>query len=165
MLLFFHTRPGTERLRRGQDAGGAGRLVPGIPLCRTAAGSRAGAVAEHAGALYPPGYASVRGGVRDGRCREGRGAALAGRNGAQEADAQVSYQALRMQNARRAVREARPVRTHRDGERGGGDGEKENRIITIFKIEQLRFKMLIIEFHKKVGSHMGSDLSFEMLSK
>ena len=38
-----------------------------------------------------------------------RSAALAGRNGAQEVDAQIPYQALRMQNARRAVREARPV--------------------------------------------------------
>ena len=89
--------------------------------------SRAGAAAEHAGALYPPGHAPVRGGVRDGRCREGRGVALAGRNRAQEADAQVSYQALRMQNARRAVREARPVRTRQNGERGGGDGEKERK--------------------------------------
>ena len=112
------------RLRRGQDAGGAGRLVPGIPLCRAAAGSRAGAAAEHAGVLYPPGHAPVREGVRDGRCREGRGTALAGRNGAQEADAQVPHQALRMQNARRAVREARPVRARQNGERGGGDGEE-----------------------------------------
>ena len=84
------------RLRRGQDAGGAGRLVPGIPLCRAAARSRAGAVAEYAGTPYPPGHASVRGGVRDGRCREGRGAALAGRSRAQEADAQVPHQALRL---------------------------------------------------------------------
>ena len=44
--------------------------------------------------------------------------ALAGRNGAQEADAQVPHQALRPQNARRAVREARPIRARQDGERG-----------------------------------------------
>ena len=53
--------------------------------------------------------------------------ALTGRNGAQETDAQVPHQALRLQNARRAVREARPVRARQDGERGGGDGEKEKR--------------------------------------
>ena len=125
-----HTRGRAHgtRLRRGQDAGGAGRLVPGIPLCRATAGSRAGAAAEHAGALYPPGHAPVRRGIRDGRCREGRSAALAGRNGAQKADAQVPHQALRLQNARRAVREARPVRARQDGERGGGDGEKETTV-------------------------------------
>ena len=50
--------------------------------------------------------------------------ALAVRNGAQEADAQVPYQAIRLQNARRAVREARPVRARQDGERSGGDGEE-----------------------------------------
>ena len=100
--------------------------MPGVPLCRAAARSRAGAAAEHAGTLYPPRHASVREGVRDGRRRERRGAALAGRNGAQEADAQIPYQALRLQNARRAVREARPIRARQDGERGGGDGEKEN---------------------------------------
>ena len=44
--------------------------------------------------------------------------ALAVRNGAQEADAQVPYQAIRLQNARRAVREARPIRARQDGERG-----------------------------------------------
>ena len=57
-----------------------------------------------------------------------RSAALAGRNRAQETDAQIPYQALRMQNARRAVREARPVRARQDGERGGGDGEKEKEL-------------------------------------
>lgn len=50
--------------------------------------------------------------------------ALAGRNGAQETDAQVPHQAIRLQNARRAVREARPVRARQDGERSGGDGEE-----------------------------------------
>ena len=96
-----HTRGRTHgaRLRRGQDAGGAGRLVPGVPLCRAATGSRAGAVAEHAGALYPSGHAPVREGVRDGRRGEGRGAALAGRNDAQEADAQVPYQTLQIGRA------------------------------------------------------------------
>ena len=84
------------RLRRGQDAGSAGRLVPGVPLCRTAARSRAGAAAEHAGALYPPGHAPVREGIRNGCCGKRRSAALAGRNGAQEADAQVPHQALRL---------------------------------------------------------------------
>ena len=44
--------------------------------------------------------------------------ALAGRNGAQETDAQVPHQALRVQNARRTVRETRPVRARQDGERG-----------------------------------------------
>ena len=53
--------------------------------------------------------------------------ALAARNGAQEADAQVPYQ-LRLQNARRTVREARSVRARQDGERGGGDGEKEKEL-------------------------------------
>ena len=48
--------------------------------------------------------------------------ALAGRNSAQEADAQVPHQALREQNARRAVREARSVRARQDGERSGGNG-------------------------------------------
>ena len=38
-----------------------------------------------------------------------RSAALADRDRAQGADAQIPYQALWMQNARRAVREARPV--------------------------------------------------------
>ena len=60
--------------------------------------------------------------------------ALAVRNGAQEADAQVPYQAIRLQNARRAVREARPVRARQDGERGGGDGEKK---IYGIKIKQI----------------------------
>ena len=55
--------------------------------------------------------------------------ALAGRNGAQKADAQIPYQALRVQNARRTVREARPVRARQDGEKGGGNGEKEIIII------------------------------------
>ena len=50
--------------------------------------------------------------------------ALAGRNGAQEADAQVPYQALRLQNARRTVRAVRLVRARQDGERSGGDGEE-----------------------------------------
>ena len=54
--------------------------------------------------------------------------ALAVRNGAQEADAQVPYQAIRVQNARRIVREARPVRARQDGERGGWDGEKEKEL-------------------------------------
>ena len=54
--------------------------------------------------------------------------ALAARNGVQETDAQVPYQALRLQNARRTVREARPVRARQDGERGGGDGEKEKEL-------------------------------------
>ena len=117
------------RLRRGQDAGGAGRLVPGIPLCRAATGSRAGVAAEHAGALYSSGHAPVRGGIRDGRCREGRGTALAGRNRAQEADAQVSYQALRMQNARRTVRKARPGTSSSRREKWGGDGKKEKRVL------------------------------------
>ena len=54
--------------------------------------------------------------------------ALAGRNGAQETDAQVPHQALRVQNARRTVRETRPVRARQDGERGGGDGEKEKEL-------------------------------------
>ena len=44
--------------------------------------------------------------------------ALAGRNDAQKADAQIPYQALRLQNARRTVRETRPVRARQDGERG-----------------------------------------------
>ena len=44
--------------------------------------------------------------------------ALAARNGAQEADAQVPHQALRLQNARRAVRAVRPVRARQDGARG-----------------------------------------------
>ena len=57
-----------------------------------------------------------------------RSAALADRDRAQEADAQIPYQALRVQNARRAVREARPVRARQDGERGGGDGEKEKEL-------------------------------------
>ena len=35
-----------------------------------------------------------------------------------------------MQNARRAVREARPVRARQDEERGGGDGEKEKRLLS-----------------------------------
>ena len=59
-----------------------------------------------------------------------RSAALAGRNGAQKADAQIPYQALRLQNARRTVRETRPVRARQDGERGGGDGEKEKRLLS-----------------------------------
>ena len=54
--------------------------------------------------------------------------ALAVRNGAQEADAQVPYQAIRLQNARRAVRAVRPVRARQDGDRGGGDGEKEKEL-------------------------------------
>ena len=54
--------------------------------------------------------------------------ALAARNGAQEADAQVPHQALRVHNARRTVREARSVRARQDGERGGGDGEKEKEL-------------------------------------
>ena len=54
--------------------------------------------------------------------------ALAGRNSAQEADAQIPHQAPRMQNARRTVRVARPVRARQDGERGGGDGEKEKEL-------------------------------------
>ena len=63
--------------------------------------------------------------------------ALTGRNGAQETDAQVPHQALRLQNARRAVREARPVRARQDGERGGGDGEKGKRIRGIVIIQYL----------------------------
>ena len=47
-----------------------------------------------------------------------RSAALADRDRAQEADAQVPYQ-LRLQNARRAVRAVRPVRARQDRERGG----------------------------------------------
>ena len=58
-----------------------------------------------------------------------RSAALADRDRAQGADAQVPHQALRLQNARRAVREARPVRARQDGEKGGGNGEKEIIII------------------------------------
>lgn len=57
-----------------------------------------------------------------------RSAALADRDRAQEADAQVPYQALRPQNARRAVRAVRPVRARQDGERGGGDGKKEKEL-------------------------------------
>ena len=57
-----------------------------------------------------------------------RSAALADRDRAQEADAQVPHQALRVQNARRTVREARSVRARQDGERGGGDGEKEKEL-------------------------------------
>ena len=121
-----HTRGRAHgaRLRRGQDAGGAGRLVPGIPLCRVAARSRAGAAAEHAGALYPPGHAPVREGIRNGCCGKRRSAALAGRNGAQKADAQVPHQALRLQDARRLSERLDPVRACQDRERGGGDGEK-----------------------------------------
>ena len=59
-----------------------------------------------------------------------RSAALADRDRAQGADAQVPHQALRLQNARSAVREARPVRARQDGERGGGDGEKEKRLLS-----------------------------------
>ena len=58
-----------------------------------------------------------------------RSAALADRDRAQEADAQVPYQ-LRLQNARRAIREARSVRARQDGERSGGDGEKEKRLLS-----------------------------------
>ena len=54
--------------------------------------------------------------------------ALAVRNGAQETDAQVPHQAIRLRNARRAVREARSVRARQDEERGGGDGEKEKEL-------------------------------------
>ena len=54
--------------------------------------------------------------------------ALAVRNGAQEADAHVPFHAIRVQNARRIVREARPVRARQDGERGGWDGEKEKEL-------------------------------------
>ena len=54
--------------------------------------------------------------------------ALAARNGAQEADAQVPHQALRVQNARRTLRDARSVRARQDGEIGGGDGEKEKEL-------------------------------------
>ena len=54
--------------------------------------------------------------------------ALTGRNGAQETDAQVPHQAIRLQNARRAVREARSVRARQDEEKGGGDGEKEKEL-------------------------------------
>ena len=60
--------------------------------------------------------------------------ALAGRNGAQEADAQVPYQALRPQNARRAVRAVRPVRARQDGERGGWDGKKEITVTNCLKL-------------------------------
>ena len=49
-----------------------------------------------------------------------RSAALADRDRAQGADAQVPHQALRVQNARRAVREARPVRARQDGKSGAG---------------------------------------------
>ena len=72
--------------------------------------------------------------------------ALAGRNGAQEADAQIPYQALRVQNARSAVREARPVRARQDGERGGGDGEKKRRrtIIVEFQTIQPVFHRIFI---------------------
>ena len=59
-----------------------------------------------------------------------RSAALADRDRAQGADAQVPHQALRLQNARRAVRAVRPVRARQDGERGGGDGEKEKRLLS-----------------------------------
>ena len=53
-----------------------------------------------------------------------RSAALADRDRAQEADAQVPYQ-LRLQNARRAIREARPGTSSSRREKWGGDGEKE----------------------------------------
>ena len=51
--------------------------------------------------------------------------------------AQVPHQALRLQNARRTVRETRPVRARQDGERGGGDGEKGKRIRGIVIIQYL----------------------------
>ena len=72
--------------------------------------------------------------------------ALAGRNGAQKADAQVPHQALRLQNARSAVREARPVRTRQDREKGGGDGEKKRRrtIIVEFQTIQPVFHRIFI---------------------
>lgn len=60
--------------------------------------------------------------------------ALAGRNDAQETDAQVPHQAIRLQNARRAVREARPVRARQDGERGGWDGKKEITVTNCLKL-------------------------------
>ena len=63
--------------------------------------------------------------------------ALAGRNDAQKADAQIPYQALRLQNARRTVRETRPVRARQNGERSGGDGEKGKRIRGIVIIQYL----------------------------
>ena len=53
-----------------------------------------------------------------------RSAALADRDRAQGADAQVPHQALRLQNARRTVRAVRPVRARQDGDRSGGDGEE-----------------------------------------
>ncbi len=63
--------------------------------------------------------------------------ALAVRNGAQEADAQVPYQAIRLQNARRAVREARPVRARQDGERGGGDDEKKRKRTIVAEFQMI----------------------------
>ena len=59
--------------------------------------------------------------------------ALTGRNGAQEADAQVPYQ-LRLQNARRTVRAVRLVRARQDGERGGWDGKKEITVTNCLKL-------------------------------
>ena len=65
-----------------------------------------------------------------------RSAALADRDRAQEADAQVPYQ-LRLQNARRAIREARPGTSSSRRRKGGGDGEKGKRIRGIVIIQYL----------------------------
>ena len=91
--------------------------------------------------------------------------ALAGRNDAQEADAQVPHQALRVQNARRTVRETRPVRARQDGERGGGDGEKKiygMRILQIiqFRHYDLRYSLFRSEHVQQLvvaaGDHYGT---------